>query len=639
MTETPLPLASEFPPAGEERWRALAERALKGAGIDSLVSRTRDGIAVEPLYTRRHAVPGEGLPGALPWLRGARAAGNLPSGWDVRQLHRHPDPEIAAAEIGEDLAKGVRSIWLRLDRRLLRGEERADGVVLLEAADLDPILAACDPAAQPLALDPGGDFARIGELLLERAANAGARGWRVDLAADPLGAAVAGEHPEPVEAIARMRALAPRLAAAFPAGRILCASGLPWHDAGASDAQELAATIATAITYLRLLTEAGFEAEEAARRIGLRLAAAPDIFATAAKLRAARRLWAQVMRHSGIEKAPPFLHAVTAPRVMTRFDPWNNMLRVTAATLAAALGGADAITSLPFDHAAGLPDRFSRRIARNTQLVLAMESRLHHPVDPLGGSWFAGRFCDALAARAWELVREIEAEGGMAEALRRGGIQEQVMAVREQRFREIARRRELQVGIGSFAHLDETPRRPPEPDLDALRGRVAKARAAGRLASLPHGTPTIRTLQPWRLAEPFERLRALSDAFLAREGRRPAVLLLCLGRPAECIAPATMAKNLFEAGGIAAIEAPATEGSPDLAGFDPARTPLAVLCAGSDGAGDSGGALARSLRGKGARRVYLAGAEADGFDAVLREEMDALALLEDAWRAIGEMPS
>lgn len=635
MTETPLPLASEFPPAGLEQWRELAVRALRGGDLESLVSRTLDDIPVEPLYTRAQAVPGEGLPGTLPWLRGGRAAGNLPDGWDIRQLHRHPDPRMAAAEIAEDLQRGVRSIWLRLDRRLLRGEDAPDGVVLLEGADLSPILSVCAEAGAPLVLDPGGDFLRIAELLL--AVEDGAR-TAIVFGADPLGAAAAGEHPDPGAALAAMAELAPRLAERSGEGRWLWASGLPWHDAGASDAQELAATLATAITYLRLLTEAGITAAEAARRIGLRLAADPDIFATAAKLRAARRLWAQVMRHSGIEKVPPFLHAVTAPRVMTRFDPWSNMLRVTAATLAAALAGADAITSLPFDHAAGLPDRFSRRIARNTQLVLALESRLHHPIDPLGGSWFAGCFCDRLAEKAWDLLRRIEAEGGMSEALRRGFLQEKVAAMRERRLREIARRRELQVGIGSFAHLEETPRRPPEPDLAALRGRLTKARTAGRLASVPRGTPTIPTLRPWRLAEPFERLRELSDAFLAREGRRPAVLLLYLGRPAECIAPATLAKNLFEAGGIAAVEATATGTSPDLDGFDPARTPFAVLCAGSPDPGDRATALARGLRDRGAKRVYLAGGEAEGFDAVLHEEMDALALLEDAWRALGEIP-
>ncbi len=635
MSEPTLSLAREFPPATPEDWREQVVRALRGGDPESLVSRTLDDIPLEPLYTRRQAVPGGGLPGRVPWLRGGRATGNLPAGWDVRQLHCHPDPEVAATQIAEDLERGVRSIWLRLDRRLSRGEDGPDGVVLLEAADLSRILSVCAAAGAPLVLDPGGDFQRVAELLLGAAEGAGAA---VAFGADPLGAAVVGEHPDPAVALAAMGDLAPSLAERFGESRLLWASGLPWHDAGASDAQELAAAIATGIAYLRLLTEAGFEVAEAARRIGFRLAVDPEIFATAAKLRAARRLWAQVARHSGVEKIPPFLHAVTAPRVMSRRDPWTNVLRVTAAALGAAFGGAEAITTLPFDHAIGPPDRFSRRIARNTQLVLALESRVQHPIDPLGGSWFADRFADALAEKAWDLVREIEAAGGMAEALRRGFPQERVIATRERRLRDIALRRELQVGIGGFAHLEETPPPSPELDLEALRARVAAARAAGRLAPPPPGAPAIRILRPWRLAEPFERLRDLSDAFLAREGRRPAVLLLRLGRPAGSIAPATLAKNLFEAGGIAAIEAPPGGDSPDLGGFDPARTPFVVLCTGSLDAGDRATTLAHGLRDSGAKRVYLAGGEAEGFDAVLREEMDALALLEDAWRALGEMP-
>ncbi len=634
MSEQILSLAREFPPVTLEDWRRLAARALRGKDLESLVSRTLDDVPVGPLYTRADAVPGEGLPGVFPRLRGGRPAADLPDAWDVRQLHRHPDPGIAAAEIAEDLAGGVRSIWLRLDRRMIAGGDGADGTLLLEPGDLAPILAACTAAGAPLVLDPGGDFRRVAALL---PAPEGDGGARLEFAADPLGAAVAGEHPDPAAALATMAELVPRLAGRPGETRILWASGLPWHDAGASDVQELAATLATAISYLRLLGEAGLGTAEAARRIGLRLAADPDVFATAAKLRAARRLWAQVMRHCGIEEVPPYLHAVTAARMMTRYDPWNNMLRVTAATLAAALGGADAITALPFDHAIGLPDRFARRIARNTQLVLALESGLHHPLDPLGGSWFAGRFCDELARRAWELLREIEAAGGMSDTLREGWLQERVAAVRARRFRDLARRLELQVGVGGFADLDETPRRPPAPDLSALRRRLAATRATADVVAPERGEPRIRVLEPVRLAEPFERLRDLGEARLAREGRRPAVLLATFGRPAACIALVAMARNLFEAGGIAAVEVAGEEGVED---FDPARTPFAVLCLGEREKADAAVEVARRLRRAGAKRLYLAGGENGGeFDAVLRDGLDAPALLADAWRAIGERPS
>ncbi len=627
MTEPILPLASDFPPAREEEWRRLVERALRGRGLESLVSRTDDDIAVEPLYTPADAAGEEGLPGSFPALRGARAAGNLPAGWEVRQLHRHPDPEVAAAEIAEDLARGVHSVWLRLDRRFTRGGETPDGTVLLDAADLAPILAACRQAGAGLALDPGGDVGRVAALLRERTAS----GPTIELGADPLGAALCGEHPTPEEALAATAEIVPSLAQQPGIGRLLCASGLPWHDAGASEAQELAATLATAIAYLRLLTEAGLAPEQAAGRIGLRLAADPDIFATSAKLRVARRLWAQVMRHCGIGDVAPHLHAVTAPRVMTRRDPWTNMLRVTAAVLAAALGGADAVTALPFDHAIGLPDRFARRIARNTQLVLLLESRLHHPIDPLGGSWFAGRFADELAHRAWDLLRAIEAEGGMARALHRGRIQEEVLAVRERRLHDLARGRVLLVGVSRFADLEEAPRQAPAPDLARLRAR----RDAAPIAVPSGERPKIRTLAPMRLAEPFERLRDRSDAFFDCTGRRPTVLLLRLGRPAACIGPATLARNLFEAGGLAVAEAPAD--GPEAAAYDPTAHPLVTLCVGEEALAERASALARRLRDESALRVHLAGeGPADAFDAVLGEEIDALALLEDAWRAIEE---
>ncbi len=631
--------APDETPDLEEEWRRQVRRLLGGREPEVLTHRTWDDIPINPLYRARDAVEDEGLPGLVPWLRGARATGQLPHGWRIHQLHRHPDPRTAGREMAEDLARGVDSIWLRADRRLcLRGEE-PDGVVLIEEADFDALWEAFRaPGEVRIRFDAGPRFAELARLCAPTVTRCRRRGLRIHVAidVDPLGSLVRGEASDPGSLTAWLRG---GIAEREPGQTVwgLLASGLPYHDAGASDGIELAAVIASTIEMLRWLEEVGLEPHRGAARVTLQLAADAEVFATAAKLRAARRLWAEVMRHCGAD-TPPVIHAVSASRMISRVDPWTNMLRVTAAVLGSALGGADLVTALPFDHAIGLPDRFSRRIARNTQLVLSRESRLHHPVDPLGGGYFPSRYCDRLAEGAWKRVREIEAAGGMREALARGLVQRWVEDAWARREEEIRRRRDLQVGVGSYVHLEERARNTPTPDLAPLRRKVEQARREGRLAPVARDRSAVPVLPCRRFAEPFERLRARSDAHLARSGSRPHVLLLCMGRPADHMQATIFARNLFEAGGIEAIESPPLEDPEDaVACLAEHRCPLVTVCSGPSPAGQPLAELARRARETGARRVFLAGGDRmPEFDAVLIEGLDVVSLIEDCYSALEE---
>jgi methylmalonyl-CoA mutase len=287
---------------------------------------------------------------------------------------------------------------------------------------------------------------------------------------------------------------------------------------------------------------------------------------------------------------------VTSPVMMSRRDPWVNMLRTTVATLAAGVGGADSVTVLPFDHALGLPDAFARRIARNTSTILIEESHLSRVIDPAGGSWYVEWLTDELAQAAWEFFRTIERDGGQAAVLRSGRLRTDLATTWAERSKRLAKRREPITGVSEFPLLAEKPvvREPaPEPPSGGL--------------------PRVRR------DEAFEELRARSDAHLAATGARPRIFLATLGPAAAHTARAAFAANLFQAGGIE----PVTEG-----GFADSGATEAVLCSSDALYAEQAEQAAESLRAAGARHVFLAGrGEYAGVDSYVFAGCDAVDVL------------
>src|SRR4051794_27807471 len=342
-----LALAAEFPDATHEEWQRLVEGVLGKSGKDipgaatedALSTALEDGLRTRPLYTADDANPEPGLPGFMPFVRGGRAEGNTLGGWDVRQRHTAADGDAVLT----DLENGVTSLWLVV------------GEAGIPVPSLGRVLEGVYLDLAPVVLDAGRDIEAATEALLrlyeERGvANDAARG---SLGADPLGhEARTGEALGfgPVAGLAR------RCAEEYPGLRALTVDALPYHEAGGSAAQELGASLATGVAYLRELTEAGLAVEQAVAQLEFRYAATADQFLTIAKLRAARRLWARVAEVSGAPGAGAQVqHVVTSPVMMTRRDPWVNMLRATIATLAAGVGGAPAVTRLALGHRLGLP--------------------------------------------------------------------------------------------------------------------------------------------------------------------------------------------------------------------------------------------------------------------------------------------
>jgi methylmalonyl-CoA mutase len=411
-------------------------------------------------------------------------------------------------------------------------------------------------------------------------------------------------------------------------GPFVLADGRPVHDAGGSEVQELAFALAVGVAYLRALEAGGIVLEQARTALSFRLSADADQFLTMAKFRALRLLWARVEQSCGLAPKPIFVAAETAWRMLTRRDPYVNMLRATIATFSAGLGGADAITVLPHTLALGLPDPFARRAARNTQLVLLEESNLAKVSDPAAGSGGIETLTRELCEAAWSLFQEIEKAGGVFSALEQNLIQRKVAATRALREANIARRKDVLTGATEFPNLHEA------------HVAVLDAKPA---APASYGEANIKfdALPPMRLAAPFERLRDRSDQILKSSGARPRVFLANLGTAAKFTARATFAKSFFETGGIEAVD---TEGLTDpaalAAAFKASGAKLACLCSSDKIYAAQAVAAAKALQASGARHIYLAGRpgelettlRAAGITGFIFAGSDALAALQEAYR-------
>ena len=613
-----LRLAADFPGATRDDWRKLVDGVLKGAPFEKLVARTYDGLKIEPIYTRAKGaalVPGRAA--AVPW--------------QIMQRIDHPDAAKANAIALHELENGATGLEIEF-----AGGPGARGFGVADAAPqtmkrlFDGVIL---DAGFSIALHPVLGRGNAGESFADLVETR-----RVD----PAGVDVRFNYQALSTMAVRGSAAAPWEEMQMPFAKVVSgllgrgfrgpfvlADGRPVHDAGGSEAQELAFALALAVAYLRLLEAGGIALDAARAAISFRLVADADQFLTMAKFRALRRLWARVEEASGLAPKPAFIAAETAWRTLTQRDPYVNMLRATMATFSAGLAGANAVTVLPHTLALGLPDTFARRVARNTQLVLLEESNLAKVTDPAAGSGGIESLTRELCETAWSLFQEIERAGGAFAALRQGLIQGKVAATRKARETNVSRRKDVLTGASEFPNLHEA--------------QVAVEDVKPGIVALPDEPIKFEPLAALRLAAPFEQLRDRSDQILKTTGKRPGVFLANLGTAADFTARATFAKSFFEAGGIAAI---------DSEGFaDPAA--LAVACKGS-GAGlmclcssdkvyaEHAVDAAKALQSAGIRYIYLAGRPGEQ-EAAMRQAGvaefifaggDALALLQSAYEGM-----
>lgn len=433
--DAPLPLAEDFAIPARADWMALVEKTLKGEDFDTaLVSHTAGGLAIQPLYT-------EGRP-----IGRDLSVRDPDRPWDLRTAIVGPDPAKANADLMRDLEGGAASVLISID------PTGQTGVAVGSPEGLARVLNDVLLDLAPVALDAGFLGPKAADWLGSAAKAAPNAPLAFHL--DPLTAfAVGGTSPGPVEShIISAATVAARLSATYPKASLFLASGQAAHEAGGSEAQEVAMMAAAAVAYAKALVRQGLSMNDAFAHIVLGLAVDGDYFTGVAKLRAARAVWDRIVSACGVV-APARIEARSSRRMLTKLDPWTNLLRLTAAGFAAAVGGAEAILLGTFTDAIGHPTEFARRQARNTQLVLMEEARLGQVADPAGGAWYLDQLTEALAKAAWADFQAIEAAGGIVAALSSGLIAGKIAEAREA---ILASGRKI-LGVTVFRNPDEKP--------------------------------------------------------------------------------------------------------------------------------------------------------------------------------------
>lgn len=578
-----------------QRWRALAEKALGGAPFERLQAPLPGGLRLEPLYTAADAPAGERL--AAPKLA-----------WDVRQRLAQGDPAEANAIALEELQGGATSLEIAI-----ADPEGGSGVQLERPEDLGTLAAHWHLDLAPLALDC--DRPEPSEWLWRFARSRGLLNAGFAFNRDPLGAALRRAIPsEPLEQAIRF---AQTVASDFPKATALRLDARPVHEAGGSEAQEIGTALAACTAYAR----AGLNPAEVLNLSTLAAAVGPDAFLEIAKLRAMRLAFARLLEACGATPTPLRIHATAGRRMYTRRDPWVNQLRLTAAGFAAATGGADVVTLLPITDALGQSTPLSRRLARNAQLILAAESHLAQVADPAAGAFAFESATERLAEAGWVFFQAIEREGGLLAALQSGWLAREVGAVRAERVKNVRRRKDAITGVSEFPLLGE---------------RTLEAQP------WPPGPPW-EGLAPFRLAEPFERLRDAAEAAGA-----PPVFLATLGQLADFSPRAQFAANLFAAGGLPSLggEEVHHDDAALVAVFRASGARAACLC-GSDAAyADRAETAARGLKEAGCTFLVYAGRpgeretllRAAGVDLFVFAGCDAVEALERIQQSLGVEP-
>jgi methylmalonyl-CoA mutase len=531
---------------------------------------TYEGFPIRPLYTALDGPPEDPLPGRWPFVRGGDALRDVNTGWKVAEAFPTP---AGAGELGGAvllaLTEGVSALVLRVG-----GAGFAPG-------DLDQLLEGVFLELVPVVVDAGADLVAAADALLALAAQVDEDKHSmlsIDLGADPLTAPLSGRRAPSLEDVI---ATASRAGGYRGGVRAITVDGPAFHNRGANASWELAAGVAAGVAYLRSLP--ALTAAQALRQISFRFAADDEQFMTIAKFRAARKLWARVAEVAGAPgSGAATMHAVTSLPMMTQRDPWVNMLRTTVAAFGAGIGGADTVLVEPFDVAipGGAPEvspGFSRRIARNVQLLLLEESNIGRVLDPAGGSWYAEDLTEALAQQAWRHFQAIEARGGFVAA--QDFIAAELAAVRDKRIDDIDHRHTKITGVNEYPNLAE-PALPQTGDATGIR----------------------------RYAADFEALRDRSDAYLHRTGTRPRVLLLPLGPLAEHNVRVTFATNLLASGGIDAINpGPVDEAAIPAAVEQAGGLDIAVICGTDPRYSTEVAGVVEAAHAAGISTIYLAG--------------------------------
>ena len=416
-------LFSEFKASSYEEWLAAARASLPDKAFDRLIKRSYEGLEIQPLaYAADLAGISHNytLPGQFPYVRGTRADGYCSQPWLIAQDLYVSDPQEFNRVLIHALANGQTAIYLDGKLHLNRVE------------DLEVAFADIDLSQFPLLIQVEAEVMKLYGLLGAYLKGDALRQIRGCLGYDPLKTLVQSGSMA-ADVFEQMAAFVRQADRQSPQLGTIAVGTEVYHDAGANAVQEMALAMATAVTYVREMMQRGLDVDTVSGKIWFFMRVGENFFMEVAKLRAIKMMWAQIVAAfgGGVAAQKIKLHVSTASRNKTRYDAYVNMLRVVTEAMAGAIGGVDSLQVAPFDAFLGGSNEFSRRIARNLQLILQEEVKLINLIDPAGGAWHVEKLTNQLAKLAWKLFQQIESQEGMVEALRVGSIQAQVISVAE----------------------------------------------------------------------------------------------------------------------------------------------------------------------------------------------------------------
>ena len=553
-------LFSEFPPVTTAQWEEQINIDLKGADYDKkLVWRTNEGFPVRPYYRNENLSELEYLnvlPGEFPFVRGKNKDSN---NWQVCQDFCIKKVDEANAKALDAIERGADAVGFSVCGKGL--EQNIDVAALLKG-----ICTGCNPVH----LDVGVNAATVFEALLKDAESkkCGRKGVRGSIFYDPLGRlAISGCYGSNTKFIAESIAKLFELSKGLKDYRTIGVDAAYFQNCGATLVQELAIALAMGSEYMSLLVESGYSVNEAAKRMQFRFAIGSNYFMEIAKLRAARLLWANIVKafdsKCSNDAAYMYIHGETADWNMTIYDPYVNLLRTTTEAMSGAIAGVDSLWVRPFDSAYRSPDAFSERIARNQQIILKEEAYISKIVDPSAGSYYIENLTASVAENAWKLFLDIEETGGYIAGMK-GFIQKMVKESAEKRLAAVATRKETILGTNQYANTSEFMN-------DQIRGyRCAVSSTEEKIAE---------PLEPLRLGEAIEEMRLKTE----RSSRRPKAFMLTIGNLAMRKARASFACNFFSVAGFEVVDNNGFETVEE--GVDAAvaaKADIIVLCSSDD---------------------------------------------------------
>ena len=697
-------LQDDFPTPTYEQWKEKVIADLKGKPFEKLQTKTIEGVVLQPIYTKADLdklAANDQFPGFLNNIRGFMASGYLKNSWLISQNISYGDPAEFNAALKNDLERGQTAISLSLDKAAMLGldadyaktEDVGKGGVSISGLNsFSRALDGINIRKFPLFIRSGFSSVPMLSIL-----NAYCKQEKIDIAtvngsveSDPISfLALEGKLPVNLDFVFEKMSAALRWTKSdAPNIKTINASSLLYGNSGANAVQELSYILASANEYIKRMLGYNFTVDEITKSMKITIGIGSSFFTEISKLRALKILWKNLVEayNAKEDSKKVHIHGVTSIFNKTLFDPHINILRVTTGAFSAIMGGIDSLHTSPFDESFSIPDDFSRRIARNTQIILNEEAHFSTPIDPAGGSYYVETLTNELAKSAWKNFQTIEENGGMIDALKSGLIQNQISETVEERTKQIAKRKSVIVGTNMYANPNETPIETKSFDHAKLQKKRAeflqKFRTSGELkknhsildklnslskekseklinlssqailegATLGEITHSCRAglsesvvverIIPHRAAEPFEELRLKVKGLEDKSGNRPKVFLATIGSIKEYKARADFSRGFFEIAGFDVIYPKGFDSVEDaVTETIKSNSKIAVICSTDDKYSEIVPKYAKELkRQKSDILIVLAGYPKDKIDEYKLNGIDEFIYLgADAYSILSKM--